>query len=464
MAGLFEGLELGKRALATHQLWLNTIGHNIANVNTPGYTRQRVTITTTTPSDNPAGPVGTGVQATEILQVRDLFLNQQYRQQNSSLGQWTSLEKTLTQIESLFNEPDGDSLSGLMDDFWNSWSDLANNPESLAARTSLKEQTNLLTSSFHRLYSQLNDLRASVDNDVTLAVENINSISAEIADLNVQISRTELGGDNANDLRDKRDLLIEGLSEYVDVNVSEQKNGTATVYIGSLAIVDGSSSYKIGTYKAGTENATISKVTWAGTTKEIKILNGELSGLIETRDEIIPEYMAALDDMAASLAASVNALHQTGYGLDGSTGISFFDMSDVSASGLSLNSIIENDVNNIAASQSGAIGDNSNALAIADLRNSRFMSRGTATISEFYQGLVGQIGVETGKATTLKENYSLLTSQIDNSRQSVQGVSLDEEMAQMIKFQHAYDAAARIITVMDEALDTVILGMGVVGR
>jgi len=464
MAGLFDGLEVGKRALATQQLWLNTIGHNIANVNTPGYTRQRVLTTTTIPNDSPVGPVGTGVKATSIKQIRDLFLNQQYRQQNSALGQWSALEKTLTQIESLFSEPESDSLSGLMDDFWNSWSDLSNNPESIAARTALKEQTNLLTNGFHRVYKQLTEMVQSVDNDIQQAVENINNMSDQIASLNVQISRSEIGGENANDLRDKRDYLIEQLSQYVDINVAEQSNGSATVYIGAMAVVEGSSSYDVGTYKSGASSVAVSKVTWAGTEKEIKINDGELKGLIETRDEILPSYMDALDDMAAAMATSVNAAHQTGYGLDGSTGVNFFDMTNISASGIKLSIDIDEDVTKIAASQSGEVGDNINALAIAALKNSQVMSRGTMTIGEFYQGLVGQMGVETNKAITLKDSYSLLTSQVDNARQSVQGVSLDEEMAQMIKYQHAYDAAARVITAMDQALDTVINGMGIVGR
>jgi len=464
MAGLFDGLEMGKRALATHQLWLNTIGHNISNVNTPGYSRQRVNIATTDPFESPVGPVGTGVSATDIRHVRDLFLNQQFRQENRALGQWTTLEKTLSQVEALFSEPNTDSLGDLMDKFWSCWSDLGNNPESMAARSALKEQANLLTTGFNRINGQLNDLRKTVDNDVVLAVEKVNSLSGELAALNMQIARTELGGENANDLRDKRDYLTDQLSEYVNVNAAEQANGTVTVYIGSLAIVEGAASFKIGTSKTKGESASISRVVWEGTKKEIKVLDGQLKGLLNTRDEIIPRYIEALDDMARTLATSVNALHQLGFGLDRSTGYNFFDTANMSAAGLKLSDEIQNDVTRIAASQEGEIGDNRNALAIAELRNSKTMSRNTATIIEFYHGLVGGIGAETSKARGLKENYTLLVEQLENSRQSVQGVSLDEEMAQMIKYQHAFDAASRVITAMDQALDTVINEMGIAGR
>ncbi len=465
MSGLFSGLEIGKRALSTHQLWLNTIGHNIANVNTPGYTRQRVAITTTDPFDNPVGPVGSGVQAININHIRDLFLNQQYRQDNKQLGRWNAMNKALGQIESLIAEPSDDSLSGLLNEFWDSWSDLANNPENSGSRNALKENTNLLTAAFHRIYNQLSTLKENVDDEIAMSIEDVNTRADQIASLNAQISRTESGGENANDLRDKRDLLIDELSQYVDVNTIEMENGQTTVFIGSLAIVDGTSSYRLGTYKAGAGATAVNEIVWEGTKRSIKVLNGQLKGAVDLRDSVIPEYSQALDDMAEALVTNVNALHQTGYNLDGTTtGINFFNPTHVSAADISLSGDIANDVNNIAASLSGEVGDNRNALAISDLRNSLLMSRGTTTISDFYQSLVGKIGMDTGKSQNLKEDYELLVTQTENSRQSVQGVSLDEEMAQMIKYQHAFDAAARVITTMDEALDVVINGMGVVGK
>ena len=464
MAGLFDGLELGKRALNTHQLWLNTIGHNIANVNTPGYTRQRVNISTTPPQELPQGMVGTGVSADNIRHVRDLFLNRQYRNENKSLGQWTGQEKILSQIEALFTEPNAESLGDLLDKFWAGWSDLANNPESVGARTALKEQTNLLTSGFHRIYSNLQDLRKSVDVEIVLTVDNVNSLASEIASINQQIARTELGGQKANDLRDRRDYLIDQLSEFVDVNVAEQKNNTATVYIGSLAIVDGTTSFRIDTRKVGAGEVTSSEIVWEGTTRTIKNLNGQLKALVDARDQIVPQYLSKLDAMAQALITNVNTQHQKGIGLDGSIGLNFFDPRNFGAATISLNDTIANNVIKIAASQGGEVGDNVNALAIADLKNASVLMRNTASLSEFYNSLIGEIGVNTGKAKNLKENYELLVGQLDNARQSVQGVSLDEEMAQMIKYQHAFDAAARVITTMDQALETVIKGMGIVGR
>lgn len=465
MSGLFAGLEIGKSALSTNQLWLNIIGHNIANVNTDGYTRQRVTTTTSNPYDHAVGPVGTGVTSVNVNHVRDLFLNQQYRQDSKELGRWDYMNKTLSQIESLFDEPSDDSLGSLITQFWDSWSDLANNPEDSGYRNSLIENSNLLTSSFHRIYDQLTTLRDNVDDEIALSVDAINLRTDEIASLNAQISRAELGGENANDLRDKRDLLIDELSEYVDVNTLEMANGQTTVYIGAMAVVDGISSFHIDTTEVSADNTSVNQIVWEGTKRSIKISNGQLKGAIDLRDSVIPEYLDALDDMAAALVTGVNAVHRTGYSLDGSTtGLNFFSSIRTSASNICLSSNIIDDINNIAASLSGEVGDNRNALTISDLRNSLLMSRGTMTMSGFYQSLIGKIGTDTSQSTNLKEDYELLVAQTENSRQSVQGVSLDEETAQMIKYQNAYDAAARLITVMDEALDTVINGMGIVGR
>jgi len=463
MSGLFDGLEVGKRALATYQLWLNTIGHNIANVNTPGYTRQRVTTTTTYPHDHPVGQVGTGVTAVDIHHIRDLFLNQQIRQEGSALGRWTASQKTIGQIEALFAEPNADSLGDLLNQFWNSWSELSNNPESLAARNAIKEQTNLLTSAFHRLHRQVNDLRHSIDAELTQIVGNINQMTEEIASLNGEIARTELGTAKANDLRDKRDHIIEQLSQYVDVNVREQKSGAATVYFGALAVVDGTTAFALDTHSQQDDDMRVSQIVWQGSKRNLKITGGKIEGLTEVRDEVIPRYLAALDDIARALVENVNAAHRAGTGLEGSSGIDFFDPRYATAGNITLNLEIENNVSRIAASLSGETGDNANALAIAALKDSALMSRGTATINDYYNSLVGRLGIETGKAQSSKENYELLVAQLENARQSVQGVSLDEEMTQMIKFQHAYDAAARVITTMDQALETVIHRMGVVG-
>lgn len=466
MSGLFQGLEIGKRALATNQVWLQTIGHNVANVDTPGFSRQKVAVTTTYPQETTIGLIGSGVKATRIYQIRDEFLTQQYRSENKDVGEWTAQEKTLTQIESILNEPNDDSLGSLLDQFWSSWSDLAKpeNVSSASARLNLVSVTNVLTDGLHTVYSKLEDMRKSIDTDVKMVVDEVNLLTGSIASLNKQIVSAEHGGETANDLRDQRALLIDELSNYVDVNTNQQKNGATTVYIGAMAIVEGDKSYNIDTKSSKSGNLTTSTIVWEGTSQVIKNVAGELKGLLETRDETIPGYLESLDELAATLVREINSRHSTGYDLNNNTGINFFDPTRVSAGNISLNIDVENNVDMIAAKQSDdpdAVGDNSNALAIAALKDALLMTNNTTTVSEYYSALLGAIGVDSANATRLRENHTLLLHQIENQRQSIQGVSLDEEMTQIIKYQQAYDAAARVITTMDEALDTVINYMGV---
>ncbi len=464
MPGLFQGLELGKRALLTHQTYLQTIGHNIANVNTPGYSRQRVSISSTFPEHNAIGTIGTGVAVTDIRQVRDLFLGEQFRKENKSLGQWSYKHKIMSQIEAVFGEPNSNTLSDLLNDFWDGWDDLSTNPSSTSPRVALIENANLLTNRFHEVAAQLNTLRDAIDGNLVAMTSNINSLTADVARLNGQIKKQELGGGRANDLRDVRDQLIDELSEYIDVNTIEQKDGQVRVFIGAMEIVNGVDQVNINT-RVFNDNGTIThQLVWENSNMVVGNTNGQFKGLLDARDDIVPRYLEQLDILAQELIQQVNSLHSTGYGLDGSTGVDFFDSACTGAASISLNTALAQNPDRIAASASGEEGDNTIALAIQDLRNQRVMENNTTTMSDYYNSVIGKLGVEAHGAQSLSENYELLVHQVLSARESVQGVSLDEEMTNLVKFQHAYDAAARVITTMDEALDMVILRMGVTGR
>ncbi len=464
MSGLFQGLEIGKRALLTHQLSMNTIGHNVANVNTPGYTRQRTVVTSAYPVENANYIIGNGVTANTILQVRDQFLTAQYRRENKSLGQWTYREKTLGQIETFFGEPNDESLGDVLNQFWNSWLDLSNNPESSAARQAVVSQSNRLTNAFHTLDRQLNAVRVAADQDVSGRVQQINEVAHQIANLNRLVTSEEIGGDRANDLRDQRDKLIDDLSSMVDVTTAEKANGSVTVYISGLAIVENADTFELDTRTNSSGEYTKQEIIWKNTKTAVKINGGELKGLLDTRDVVVPKYLKNLDDLARTIISQVNEQHRTGTGLNGQSGLNFFNGSFTSAGTIQIEQNILNDPTLIAASQSGEPGDNANALAISGLRQKLTMDYGTTSITEFYTSMVSDIGVESHEAQTFKGNFEVLIQQIENSRQSVQGVSIDEEMTNLVKAQHAYDAAARVITFVDQALDTLINGMGVAGR
>lgn len=461
MSGLFQGLEIGKRALITHQLTMTTIGNNIANVSTPGYSRQRTVVTSAQPITTANYTIGNGVTATGIVQARDLFLTTQYRKENKSLGQWTYKEKALSQVETFFNEPNDDALGDVLSQFWTSWQDLSDDPESSAARASVISQAQKLVDAFHTINGQLQDLRASANDDVVGRVNDINQTAKEIANLNRQITASELGGQKANDLRDQRDLLIDDLSNMVDVTTTERSNGSVGVFISGLAIVENSDSFALDTKVVqGDKNSVRNEIVWKGTDTTVKITGGELKGLLDVRDTEIPKYESQLDQLASTIVTQVNALHRTGTDQSGAGGLNFFNNAYTTASTIRLESAVQNDPTLIAAGQSGAPGDNTNALAIAELGDAQVMSNNTCSMNEYYSTMVSTIGVDSEEATTFKGNSEALLQQIDNSRQSVQGVSLDEEMADMVKMQHSYDAAAKLISYIDEALSTLITEVG----
>jgi len=464
MSGLFQGLEVGKRALLTHQLTMNTIGHNLANVNTPGYTRQRTNITAAHPLETANYNIGNGVTVTTITRVRDLFLTSQYRRESKSLGEWEYREKALAEIETFFSEPNDESLAGVMDKFWSGWMDLSNDPESSAARSAVVAQANTLSRSFHSLHGQLRQMQNSADMDVVDRIDQINLIADQIANLNRMVVSEEIGGSNANDLRDQRDYKIDQLSKLVDVTTREDANGAMGVFISGLAVVENADSFQLDTMVDTSGETTRHEIVWKNTKSRIKITGGELKGLIETRDKMVPEYMDRLDQMAATIVDRVNEYHRQGTGLDGNSGRNFFDGTCRTADTIKVSRDVLSDNEVIAASLSGEPGDNANALAIAGIRDEEAMSFGTCSVTDFYTTMIGDIGVQSQEAKTFKGNYEVLIQQIENSRESVEGVSLDEEMAEMVRQQHAYEAAARLITYIDDALDTLIHGMGVVGR
>jgi len=464
MYGINVGFEIGKRALLAQQFSLNLTGHNIANVNTPGFTRQRAIVNSTDPLSSAIGNFGTGVEVVTVERLRTLFLDEQFRQESQSFGRWQTLSQSWGQVERIYAEPSDTGFSTLLDNFWNSWQDLSVNPDSSAARTAVKEQGTLLANAFHHFTEQLSEFQRSLDEDIQKSVQLVNNTAHQIAALNESISTAELSGHQANDLRDRRDYLVDQLSEYANVSTIEQPSGNYTVLIGSMALVDGIEVSELETVVQNQGATVISDVRFVNSSAKPEITNGKLAGLIETRDEVLVERLAELDELALSIVEKVNEMHRDGYGLNDSTGINFFDDSATGAADIKLNDLIINDVGNIAASLNGEAGDNSNALRIAGLRNDMTMRNGEATFGDYYNSIVGIVGLRTREAEYLATNQESLVFHIENSRQSVEEVSLDEEMTNLIKYEHAYAAAARVITTMDEALNTIINGMGIVGR
>ncbi|WP_339179837.1 flagellar hook-associated protein FlgK [Paenibacillus sp. FSL R5-0701] len=516
MTSTFHSIETAKRSLFTQTTALSTTGHNVANANTEGYSRQKVNMQASIPMEPFAflhsttpGQLGTGVEFDSITRVREKFLDDQYRNENTNFGSWSIQRDTLEKLEAIVNEPSDTGFRTVMDNFYKSWSDLSKNPEDVTARRIVKETTLALTDAMNQISRQLDALSQDLDSNIAVKSNEIQGYLGNIANLNSAIVKVESLGDNANDLRDQRDLMTDKLSKIMNVTVTDSPQGYQ-IQMNGQALVTG------GAVQVAVDPAFLNTAYTAGT-----LTNGEVHGMIKSRDTLVSDYRKQMDDLANTLAngdiqitipvgsvlpennpwgltgearkidesfpnpvtvKGFNGLHQIGYSMDGTNtgGLPFFTAAGggtaITAGNISLNAEILADPNKIATSlrttdasgtETVIKGNNTLAILIANLKDTPMKTTDglrNATIGAQFSAIVGQLGVQSQEAARQTSNSEFLVEQVDTRRQSVSGVSLDEEMANMIKFQHAYSASARFMTTYDQLLDKLINSTGMVGR
>lgn len=525
MRSTFHGLETSKRGLFAQQTAMNTTGHNIANANTVGYSRQVVNFTASRPIEVPGissstapGQLGTGVNFSDIGRVRESFLDGQYRDQNQSLGNWEVQRATLGRIEEIINEPSETGMSSVLDDFWNSWHDLANQPDNLTARSVVMENSVTLTNMFGDTATKLNNLESDINDSINIKTQDLNTKLNQIAELNEQIFRIEQLGSNANDLRDQRDLITDEISRIINIDVVETSRGY-TISTGSTQLVTGNVVTQLDPNSLPSDISGGELYGYIASLQHVDTYRAQIDQLAKGIAEgeftltlpagsVIPEgttlthadgttvtYTGANRTLTSDVTVKIkgiNGLHQLGYTLQepAEAGGLFFTTKDGSnnftADNIQVNPDIVKDVRNIAASNSTYIessasgdvekvlkGNNQVAIWIGQMRNTTLTFEqsssasaldGEGTIDDMFRSMVGRLGVKTNEAIRQADNQKVLVDQVNMNRQSVSGVSLDEEMANLVKYQHAYNASARMITAIDEMLDKVINGMGIVGR
>src|SRR5690625_833645 len=496
----FHGLEMAKQALFAQQAALYTTGHNIANANTDGYSRQRVNFKTMSPypaasRNRPEipGQMGTGVQIDTVERIRNQFLDSQFRTENSKSGYWDTKADALSRMEELLNEPSDSGLSKTMSEFWDSLQELSANPTNSGARSVVANRALAVTETFNHLSKSLNAIRTDLENQIGTTVDQVNSLLRQINRINEQVQQVEPHGYLPNDLYDKRDLLIDELSQIMNINVTYTDSSNSSLDIGqgiaSIEIVnaegkslesdsvfliernsDGSPMINELDLNIDGDNVVVTVEGYGANVSMASI--GSLSGLIESYSEIYPKMLEQLDKLAYEFAVGFNELHHGGYDLEGLTGIDFFIIPDYdpinstgAAGGITVNQDILDHPELIAASDGGTSGNGDYAQKLAD-----FFSDPTAvnldgkSVNSYFESIIGKLGVDAQEANRNADNTDVLRSQVVEQRMSVSAVSLDEEMTNMIKFQHAYNAAARSMTTIDEMLDRIINGMGLVGR
>ncbi len=634
MNSTFMGLEIGKRGLMSHQQAINVTGHNIANAENKEYSRQRVVITAADPlyvpslnRSNAPGNIGQGSVVQSIERIRDTFIDDRIVSEKNTMGYWKVRNDFLYQVQTVYNEPSDQALRSRLDELWKSWEELSKYPEMRSTREVVKEKAVSLSHEVNAIYSQLYDLKLDANRQIAHRVEEINMYAKDLRDLNERILKAEALGDKPNDLKDRRDALIEKLSGLLDISVGRSDKDETIVYIGSENLVQGEIIRPLDVVQ-DSEKDGLYKVVWKDTGRDITIRGGELAALLDIRDKVIRQNINDINSFAANLTDLTNEVHRDGFGRNNSTNVNFFrelmlsdnvdgnvdlnndgvndtsaifkvsgnnkidasaaigisgtltfaannemdspvqidyNVSDTAltvikkindahmgvvaylnhngqlalkgtvaqdtdkknfmirhledtgqflvglagilkqsgpqgsfdyrridditkflpgrehititpkfnpAAYMAVSAAVRQDVDRIAAARgkdvggtgdvntSNGIGDGTNALRIAGLRFKDAMIDSNSTFNDFYTAVISRVGTQGEESKDRVRNQETLLKNLANLRESVSGINLDEEMSNLVAFQHGYNAAIRVITAMDRMLETLITRMG----
>ena len=571
MPTIFDALNIGKSGLYANQMAIDTTGNNVTNANTEGYTKESAVMTTDTPMPTSYGAFGTGVKIAEIQSARNDLIDKSLRSSINDEAYYDKMNSSMDRLQSVFNEMSGVGLKDSMDEFFSSWHALALNPDLETARQQVLDKGQTLTSNINYAYNSLSKLKNDLDNEVGYTVTQINNIAKQIAHLNYEIKKGELGdNEHANTLRDQRGVLLNNLYKLSNVDVmykayDANSQPEMTILVGGMPIVSGDSYNELVARKSnGSLYNSVDFVEKNGEMVDItnKIRGGSLGAILNMRDNVIDKYQNELDTMSSSMIQNINKIHASGTGLtaykqivggyslksedaelssDNATGfdiavktgslnvkitddngnnigtfavnvngndkfsdlrdsfnnilhdyasmnlsninsgrvqivaksgynISFtYDSSNFlaaagintffsghSAKDMKINDVVLNDPSKIAAGKTLTPGDSSNAEAIAQVQLKKIMVDNTQSIDEYYNAFLGKIGSEAQGYSNILTSKQSVVKQIKAQQQSIEGVSLDAEAASLIKFQRAYQASAKFISIVNEMTETLI--------
>ncbi|MBP9681437.1 MAG: flagellar hook-associated protein FlgK [Bacteriovorax sp.] len=479
-------LGIGKSGLFASKKSLEVTGHNLSNVNTEGYSRQRVLQSTAIPVSNGGFIQGTGVKLDGINRINDEFVDKRLNSALSSSKFFEARSDHLDQVESIFNEVDSEGLNQILNRFFNSFRELANQPENETIRSVVRDNAGLVVKDFRRIRETLDLQAGNIDRKITSAVSEVNQILSHIADINGKISMIEAQQGETGDLRDQRDLAIKNLSEHFKIHtyVDEKKRFVITAQgIGTL--VTGLQSQDLAVISKDKKNSSnnmngsVEVVLKDRPSQPVTGLfqSGSLASIIKVRNEDLKKLQDDIDGIAFQFTSSVNSIHRQGFvnrtvsiDNDGrpspmdanglTTGLDFFAQpldKEGAAISIDLSESVKSNLSNIAAALSpNAPGDNRVAIAISKLQHERIAGEENVTLEEKYLQTIGNIGLETGKSRLDAEQANGLLAQATSIRERLTGVSIDEETANMVRFQHAYEASAKMMQAADEMFKTIL--------
>jgi flagellar hook-associated protein 1 FlgK len=458
--GLSVALQAALQSLLAHQVAFATAAHNTANAQNPKYSRQVAKLQAALPIPEPSlregipfGQLGTGVTVGEIARQYDALLADSLRIADGRVGYHETLVNGLERVEALMGEPSDSGIAALMTEFFEAWRNLSANPENMGARALVLERARTLLSRFSALQSQLAHEQELSLRQMQEEVNALNRALAQVARLNEQIAAAKATGLQPNDLMDERDAVLRDIARLLPIQVSEQPNGSVMVLAGGHELV---SANRFRSVKMVLDNDAKPVVVFDDTNNAVPLGEGALAALQEFSRTVVKSLREKLQQLLDALANAVNEFHQSGFGLDGSTGEPFFVLV---SSQWQVNPALLNDPRRLAASQTGAVGDGAVAAAIARLTDTPLASLGGQTVSAFYRNLIGDLAARTNGTQNALTAFSETRRFLQDRRDAVSGVSIDEEMVDLMRFQQAYIAAARVLQVVDNLVSDLLTNL-----
>jgi flagellar hook-associated protein 1 FlgK len=448
-----ELFQIAKSGLFANQKAIDVTGQNVANANTEGYSRQRVNLS---PEAFRQGnfQVGLGVNVDDIQRLRSDLLDRQIRSKQSDQGYLNQRKQILEQMENIFATDTEGDLDVRLNDYFDTFVRLTSNPEDEALRSNVIQAGQNLSNTFHRLDQDLQNVKDRIGDTTETLVTKVNQLLKEIASLDQNITSAEgQGRTSDNESLDIRARKLKELSELVDTSVTIDENKSATVSVGGFALVQNGQARTLDTEINVAAN--VNRVRISGS-KVLNNIGGRLGATIDAFKQDVTAYAEQLDGLAKSMVEQVNAIHSTGYTLNNTTGIDFFDASQKDAGTIRLNSLVSSDPDNIAASsQPNEPGNAENAQKLAALRNDDTVFKGRS-FSEFAIHLAAEIGNDLNTADSKLETTASAQRLLENQQESISGVNIDEELTSLIQYQNAYQASARVMTSAQRMFDSLL--------
>ncbi len=453
MSGLNSIMDTSLSAMFAAQAGLATTGHNIANANTPGYSRQSVLVAARQPNYMSYGAIGRGVEIQGIRRITDDFLQNNLRTQSARMESYSATDSTLNEIENILGSVDNDHLGDSLTNFFNSWAALAQPPINTSLKQDVVNNAVSLINDFHGISNSLDSLEADIQKNIEVEITNLNGLLDQVGDLNKQIMAAETNGQPANDLRDERDRVITEVSGIADVSVLERDDGSKDIILAGRTMVARDSVTHFESTYTSVPGGYKMTIVANGQKSQVPLSTGKLSGLLDSLNTQVTNVRDQLDGVAKQLITEVNNLHTQGR-TPLSSGQTFFTGDSMHT--INVNSMLLADPDLVAMGRTSDEGDSALAQEIADLAQAGVDGPGSRSVTDTYRSLLTDVASKRSSYSMMVDNQSNVVATLQSRMNSVSGVSLDEEGANMVKYQNSYNAAAKVITTVQAVFETLL--------